>query len=60
VAGVAWADHGASDLRSPTNPWWEALLWGALGFLVAITVTLIVMLFTRSPSKHEPGERSRS
>jgi hypothetical protein len=28
-----------------------------LGFLVAIMVTLLVMLFTRSPSRGDPGER---
>ncbi len=60
VAGVSWADHGLGNLRSPTNPWWQAVLWGALGFLVAMAVTLIVMVFTRSPSKREPGERPNS
>ncbi|MGH7335134.1 MAG: hypothetical protein ACREKS_20800 [Candidatus Rokuibacteriota bacterium] len=54
------ADHGAGGLRSPANPWWEVLVWGVLGLLVAITVTLVVMLFTRSPSKPAPGERSAS
>ncbi|MCI0544758.1 MAG: hypothetical protein L0Z49_10000 [Actinobacteria bacterium] len=60
LIGVAGADHGGGDLRAPTNPWWEAVLWGVLGFLVAITVTLVVVLFTRSPAKRDPGERSRS
>jgi hypothetical protein len=58
VAVQAWADHGRGDLRTPANPWWEALLWGGLGFLVAVTVALVVMLFTRSPSGREPGGRS--
>jgi len=36
------------------------MLWGAIGFLVAITVTLVVMVFTRSPSPRDPGGPSRS
>jgi hypothetical protein len=56
----AWADHGRGDLRPATNPWWEAVLWGGLGLLAAITVALIVMVFTRSPSKREPGEGAGS
>jgi hypothetical protein len=32
------------------NPWLEALLWAALGLAVAMTVALIVTIFTRAPT----------
>jgi hypothetical protein len=32
------------------NPWLEALLWGALGLVVAMTVALLVTTVTRAPA----------
>jgi predicted PurR-regulated permease PerM len=39
------------------NPWLEALLWGALGLVAALIVTIVVMLFSRASPGAKEGER---
>lgn len=56
TAALAWADHGAGS-RGSLNPWLEALLWGVLGLVVAMTVALIVTVFTRAPANHDKRRR---
>jgi hypothetical protein len=56
AAGRAWADHGAAP-RGSMNPWLEVLLWGVLGLAVAMTVALIVTIFTRAAAGGRKGER---
>jgi len=55
-AGAAWADHTASSGAS-MNPWWEALLWGAAGLAVAMTVAIIAIAFTRDPEARGKDRR---
>ena len=56
AARLAWAGHGPGSSGS-MNPWLEALLWGIAGLAVAMTVVLIVTLFTRAPVDREKTER---
>lgn len=57
VPGLAWCDHTGGPPGS-MSPWLEALLWGAAGLAVAMTVALIAIAFTRAPAD-EKGERGQ-
>lgn len=52
---TARADHAGPFRVEGMSPLASALLTGALAFVVALIVIVLVMVVTRPSAKHEPG-----